>query len=144
MAARLGRTRPASAYIIHRRSTTPVVAADIAMQLNSVTMDFAGTPTPPSGDIAVQLNGVTVTFAATSAVGGDAAMQLSSVTTAIAGSVNPIGALAVQLNSVTVAFESETIPFGAHVIHVEAEKRGLRINRDDTITPIYPSEVTDA
>src|SRR3954464_15525452 len=103
------------------------------MQLNSVTMDFAGTPTPPSGDITVQLGGVTMTVAATSAVGGDLGVQLSPVTIDAAGSVNPIGGFAMQLNSVTMVIGSETVPFGAHVIHVEAEKRGLRINADDTI-----------
>lgn len=139
--------------------------ATMALQLSSVTADFAGVASPPAGDIGMQLNSVTEAFAAVSdqagpfalqlnsvtaafvgaTVSGDIGMQLNSVTAAFAGSVNPIGAFGLSLNSVTMQLGGETIPFAANVIHVEAEKRGLRVIQDDPgLVPIYLNQVTDA
>jgi hypothetical protein len=91
----------------------------MAMQLSPVQMDFAG-----------------------QIINGSFAMPLSGISINAVGAVNPIGDFAMPLQGVSMAITGETVPFGAQVIHVEPEKRGIRVNRDDTVTPILLTEVT--
>lgn len=161
MAARLGRSRPASAYLIYRKQIAPAVPAVIDVTLGGITQDFVATPGPPEavigvtlnqvvaafagdstgGSFAVQLAGVTQDFAG-QIINGTFAVQLSGVTQTFAGAVNPSAAFTMQLSPVTVLFGSETTPFGEHVIHVEPERRAFNIT-DELMTPIYRDQVTD-
>lgn len=114
------------------------------MALPAITMDFAGTPTPPSGTMDTTLSPISMTLAATSDTGGSASMTLGPVTMAFAGGVNPAGALAMTLSPITIAFSTETIPFGEQVIRVEAESRAFRvIDEDPGLIEISRDQVTD-
>lgn len=144
MAARIGRSRPVSAYIVRPKLAAQTVAS-IDVTLGNVTMDWAGTPTPPDGSISVTLNNVTMALAGTADGAGSFTLQLSSVTEAFAGSVNPSGDFSLQLSSITMTFGSETQPFGEQVLHIDAEHRAFRVIEEDPgLIQITRSEVTQA
>lgn len=127
-------------------ATRDIPTGSFAMQLGGASVTMAGIASPPSGDIAMQLSQVSEAFVGVADPGGAIGVQLPSVAMAFAGATEPLGGFAFQLAPVSVQFTSETTPFGEHVIHVEPEGRAFLVIDDGGIglIDIKRSQVTDA
>lgn len=146
MAARIGRARPVSAYRpLTVKQFTPTIPGDISMTLSPITMDFTGTPTPPSGTLDTTLSPITITAAGITDTGGTASMTLGNISATFNGAVNPAGAIGMTLNPISIAFVTETVPFGEHVIKVLEDDRYFRvIDEDPGLIDINRADITDA
>lgn len=142
MAARLGRSRPASAYIKHvRRYVELPTSGPLASTLPSATSALTGEQ-EFAGPIVSTLKPIVSALAGSAATAGSVASTLQPVGSGLVGAVVPTGPFSFTLMSLTSSFGSETTQFGERVIHVEAQKRGLLVT-DDSLTPVYITDIEE-